>query len=201
MINENTSGLGKVFLCGEREIFEGFISNKPMELPNLRFLKESPDPQIELVNATGYYFSTFVETFGDFYNSSILKRAPENQCEPVIYESCVISLKDFLFFYDQGRYERNPKFDAEAKQYVPYPIRGESRVLNDGYRIEIQGTCYLNSNFGPYIISFFSKPLPILRKVVISLKSCKDECSDFSHTFDTIGIQPGLFQAHKINLD
>ncbi len=66
MINENTSGLDKVFLCGEREIFEGFISNKPMELPNLRFLKESPNPQIELVNATGYYFSNFVEAFSDF---------------------------------------------------------------------------------------------------------------------------------------
>lgn len=200
MTDGKESASGKIFLCGEREIFEGFISNKPVELPNLRFIKESPYPQIEFVNVIGYYFNSFVETFSDFYNRAILKRAPENQCTPAIYESCVVSLDDFLFFYDQGRYERNPKFDAEAKQHDPYPIRGESRVLNDGYRVEIQGTCYLNSNFGPYLVSFFSKPLPILRKVVISLKSCQNECTDFSHTFDTIGIKPGLLQAHKIQL-
>ena len=90
MIDRKASGKGKIFLCGEREIFEGFISDKPMELPNLRFLKESPYPQIEFVNVTGYYFSNFVETFSDFYNRAILKRAPENQCKPVMYESCVL---------------------------------------------------------------------------------------------------------------
>ena len=79
-------------------------------------------------------------------------------------------------------------------------MRGESLVLNDGYRIQNQGTCYLHANLGPYFIFFFRKPPPILTKVVISLNSCNVECSDFSHTFDTIGIQPGLFQAHKIKL-
>ena len=201
MISKTTPKRGKIVLCGEREIFEGFISEKPMELPNLRFLKESPYPQIEFINVTGYYFNNFVDAFSDFYNRAILKREPESRCKPAMYERCVISLNDILFFYDQGQYERNPKFDNEAKQHEPYPIRGDSRVLTDGYRIEIQGTCFLNSNFGPYLISFFSKPLPILKKVVISLVSCDAECSSFSHNFDTIGIKPGLLQAHKITLD
>ncbi|HEA68420.1 MAG TPA: hypothetical protein ENI07_16600 [Desulfobacterales bacterium] len=192
--------MSEIFLCGERELFEGHLNNKPVESPNLRFIKDSTFPQIELTDVRGFYFNNLPEAFDGFYNRAILNRVPENLCEPAIYDSCLVGLDSFLFFYDQEEYERNPKFDEEAKLHTPYLIRGDSCVLRDGYRIIIQGTCHLKSILGSYLFSFFNEPLPILTGADITLTSVS-ECTDFSHKFATVGIRPGLFQVHKIKLD
>lgn len=200
MEDKREKGISKIFLCGERELFEGHLNNKPAESPNLRFIKDSTFRHLELTDVRGFYFNSFLETFDGFYNKAILNRVPENLSEPAIYDSCLVAIDSFLFFYDQEEYERNPKFDEEAKLHTPYLIRGDSCVLRDGYRIKIQGTCYLKSTLGSYLVGFFNEPLPILTGVDIALTSVSD-CTDFSHKFATVGIRPGLFQVHKIKLD